>query len=114
MHNERKHAGVRDIDTIKHHHGNDGKMPRPRPVGSRDNNGKRAADKHYQRSQYAQMFGKPEAIKGNVKMEEVTEPDEERIKNKERNILYVLQRHNAFIYVQRNAFYLLIKKESMP
>lgn len=114
VYNQGKYSGIGDADPVKHHHGDDGKVPRARPIGSRNNDRKRTADKHYQRSQYAQVFGKPEAIEGNIKMEKIAEPDEERIYNEEGDILYVFQRHNAFVDIQGDAFHLLIEEKSMP
>lgn len=48
VYNQGKDSGIRHIYSIKHHHRNDSEMPRPRPVGSRHNHGKRTAYKHDQ------------------------------------------------------------------
>ena len=79
MHNQGEYAGIGNVHPVEHHHGDNSEVPRPGAIGSRDNDSKRAADKHYQRSQYAQVLGEPEAIKSYIKMKEVTEPDEKRI-----------------------------------
>ena len=68
-------SGIGLIYPIKHHHGNDGKVPRACSVGSRYNYGERTTYKHDQCRQHAQVGGKSEAIERKIEMEKVACPN---------------------------------------
>ena len=88
MHNQGKYSRIRYIYAVKHHHGNDGEMPRSRSVGGGDDDGERAAHKHDECRQNAQMGGESEAIEGEIEMKEVASPDRQGVKDKEGNIAH--------------------------
>ena len=46
MHNQGKYSCISRIYSIKHHHGDYGKMPRTRSIRGRDDNSKRTANEH--------------------------------------------------------------------
>ena len=83
VYDQGKYPCIGCIDSVEHHHRDDGKMPRPCPIGGRNNHCKGAAYKHHQRSQHTEVLGKRKAEEGEVEMNEVTQPDKYGIGNEE-------------------------------
>ena len=75
VYNQGKDSGIHFINPIKHHHGNDGEVPRPRPVGSRYNYGECTDYKHDQCRHHVQVGGESEAIECKIEMEKVACPN---------------------------------------
>ena len=111
MYYQGKDTGIGGTDTVKHHHGDDGKMPRPRPVGRGHNHGKSAAHKHHQPGQETEVERKVETEKGKVKVQEIAGPDSHRIKHEKRHVTHAAQRHHPFPNAQYNALYLVVDRE---
>lgn len=111
MHYQCKNTGIRSIHPIKHHHGDDSKVPGTCPVGCGDYDGKCPTDKHHQPRKETEMFRKLEAIESNIEMIEVAKPDEQSIKQEQRDILYVPKGHHTFPNVEYHPLHLLEERE---
>ena len=86
MHNQREYSRISSTYSIKHHHGDDSKMPRACPIRSGYNYRKCATNKHQQGSQYAKMCCKIKTIEGDIEMQEIASPYSNSIKNEKWDI----------------------------
>ena len=114
VHDKSEYTGIRHIHPVKHHHGNDGKMPRTRSVGGGHNHCKRTAYEHHQGCHHAQMGSKGETIEGEIEMEKVARPYGKCIEYEEGNVAHALQRHDSFPNIKAKTFHFLIEKQRLP
>ena len=112
MHYQCKSTSIRSIHTIKHHHGDNGKMPGTCPVGCRYDYSKRPAHKHHHCSLKAKMLRKRKAIESQIEMIEIASPNKQCIENKQRNVLHIAERHYPLAYIQHNSLHFSKKKAS--
>lgn len=111
MYNQGKDTGIGGTDTIKHHHGDDGKVPRACPVGRRYNHGKSASHKHHQPGQETKVRRKIKTEKGKVEVQEIANPDAHRITHKKRHVAHTTQGHHSLPNSHYNPLNLIVHRE---
>ena len=75
MDKEGKKGGIGRGNAVEHHHGDDGKMPRPGSVGGRNDDGNTTHHEQYHAGSPAQSGREVDAVERQIEVQEVACPD---------------------------------------